>query len=613
MAEKQEEQNLKLQKYMNRIEAAEKFRQGYEELWKRCYKRWRNHVDKIYDAQGKEVKDRSNISIPYTFVQVETILPRLVESLFAARPYVSVKGREPSDEDNAKNMEVLLDWQTSERMDLKDIFASGLKGLCIYGTGVAYEGWKYEEREVIRKQPVEILEVDEEDNPIIGPDGSVQPLLDEMGEPITELQPVKINMVEHDDPEVKFLDLFLFYVDPNAADVEDARYCGHVEYMTKEELTEREALGYKLDWEQINNEDKQNEARNQRMNSVGLPSANNNTNNEDNLYEVHHYWEDDKHVVIINRTYIALERDNPFWHMKKPYVKDVYTEVPGEFYGMGIVETVESLQDELNTERNMRIDYRSFALRRMFKVRRGAQINKNQLKWRQGGIVEVDNMDDIEDFKIDTSVGATFNQEETIKMDFKDATGAHDVLMGTANSSETATSTMTKDNNASIRFKHIISSIEKRLLASVIKFMIQLNQQFIDSEKILRVTGEGGDEWKNISPEEIQGEFDLIPMGTSVEPQANKEAFKQRMVELYTILSKDPMVSSNPMKQRNLLKKVLDAFDIKDTDSLLPTDEELMAMLQPPIPPEDELSIGGGANTALMQEQGLPMGGGPFG
>jgi hypothetical protein len=607
MAEKTEEQNIKLQKYMNRIEAAEKFRQGYEELWKRCYKRWRNHVDKIYDAQGKEVKDRSNISIPYTFVQVETILPRLVESLFAARPYVSVKGREPADEDNAKNMETLLDWQTSERMDLKDIFASGLKGLCIYGTGVAYEGWRYEEREVIRKQQMPVMVPDELT-------GEEVPLIDEnTGEEITELQPVKMNMVEHDDPEVKFLDLFLFYVDPNAADIEDARYCGHVEFLTKEELIEREELGYKFDWEQINNEDKQNEARNNRLSSVGLPSAERNINNEDGLYEVHHYWEDDKNVVIINRSYIALEKENPFWHMKKPYVKDVYTEVPGEFYGMGVVEIVENLQDELNTERNMRIDYRSFALRRMFKVRRGAQINKSQLKWRQGGIVEVDNMDDIEDFKIDTGVGASFNQEETIKMDFKDATGAHDVLMGTANSSETATTTMTKDNNASIRFKHIISSIEKRLLAGVAKFMIQLNQQFIDSEKILRVTGEGGDEWKNITPEEIQGEFDLIPMGTSVEPQANKEAFKQRMIELYSILSKDPLLAGNPIKQRNLLKKVLDAFDIKDTDNLLPTDEELMAMLQPPILPTGDNPIGvsvNGANASMMQEQGLPMGGG---
>lgn len=73
-------------KIIQRIEAAENFREQYKDIWERCYKRWRNYVEQLKD------KDRANISIPYTFVQVETILPRLVESLFAARPYVVVKG-----------------------------------------------------------------------------------------------------------------------------------------------------------------------------------------------------------------------------------------------------------------------------------------------------------------------------------------------------------------------------------------------------------------------------------------------------------------------------------------------------------------------------------------
>ncbi|PLR84652.1 hypothetical protein CVD25_01050 [Bacillus canaveralius] len=618
--QKVDESQKNLQKYLNRIEAAEKFRQGYEDLWRRCYRRWRNHKEKLIDPNTrKEVKDRSNISIPYTFVQVETILPRMVEGLFASRPYVAIKGREKMDEPNAKAHEILLDWQLGDRMDIRDIFSSGLKGLTLYGTGVAYTGWKYEEQQVIRKQMMDVVEVDENEEPIIGYDGSLQYLTDEEGEPIQELQPVKMNIVAHDDPEVKFLDLFLFFTDPHSEDIDDARYCGHIEYMTKEELQnlEKMELGHKFDWDEISNEDKLNDSKNQRMSSVGLPSASTSINSEDALYEVIHYWEDDKKVMIINRTYVAFEGENPFWHKKKPYVKDVYTEVPGEFYGMGVVEIMEDLQDELNTERNMRIDYRAFSLRRMFKVRRGSDISRSELKWRPGGIINVDNMDDVQEFKVEAGIGASFGQEDMIKQDMKDASGAHDVVMGTANTSETATTTMTKDNNASVRFKHIISSIENRLLTGIARHIIQLNQQFIDDEKILRVAGQNGDDWVTISPEEIQGEFDLVPMGTSVEPLANKEAFKQRMIELYNVIAGDAMMIQFPDKRRNLLKKVLEAFDIKDTETLLPSDEELF----PPTPtvnsevdpvtgqPIVSPAAGGGANTAAVQEQGLMMNG----
>ena len=595
---------LKLQAYLTRIEAAEKHRDsGYSELWKRCYKRWRNYADEIIDKETGKPADRSNISIPYTFVQVETILPRLVETLFASRPYVSVKDREPSDLPNAEKMETLLDWQMNERMDIQDIFHGGLKGCCIYGTSIAYTGWKWEQRPVIKKQPQPV--VDEETG---------EPILDDVtGEPITELKPMKIDEIEYDDPEVKFIDLGLFYVDTHAEDIDDARYCGHVSYETKEHLQKMEKLGiYKIDWEKVPKDYNTNKARDDRMSSVGLPTNSQAEEGNDNLYEVIHHWEDDLYVVIINRAVMAREGDNPFWHKRKPYKKGVYTLVPHEFYGMGIVETIEDLQDELNTERNMRIDFRAFLLRRMFLVRKGSVTNKKQLKWRQGGIIEVESLEDVKEFGISDTSGSSFNQESVIKNDMQDATGGHDVVMGTSSGKETATSTMTKDNNASMRFKLIISNLEKRLLAGVARFIMQLDQQFIDNSRILRVSGENGDDWVEIPPEEIQGEFDLIAVGSSVEPMANKEAYKQRMIELYNVSKGDPILQNFPDKQRNILKKVFEAFDLKDIESLLPSDEEMQAQQQQQAiqarqqqQAMDLIKSGGGANNAMQKEGGL--------
>jgi hypothetical protein len=623
-----------LQKYLTRIENAEKHRDsGYKELWIRCYKRYRNYVDQLVDAKGKPITDRSNISIPYSFTQVETILPRLVETLFAARPYVTVFGREAEDEFNADNMETLLDWQMNERMDIQRIFKTGLKELCIYGTGIAYSVWKLKEREVIKKQLQPVL--DEEDNPTYETDGVT---------PVQDWQPTQMSEKEYDDPDVRFIDIMSFFVDPNGENIDDARYAGHVSYECKEYINEMVKQGlWDVNWDFIRNDFRSNQARADRMGAVGLPNSDENPDysDENGIYEVHHYWEDDKYVVIINRSWVAAETENPYWHKKKPYNKEVYCEVPHEFYGMGIIEMIGDLQDELNNERNMRIDFRSFLLRRMFKVRRGANIDRRQLVFKQGGIIEVDDMDDLDEMGVSDVPSSTFTEEQTIKQDMQDTSGAHDVVMGTSSSSETATSTMSKDNNASMRFKLVISSVEKSLLVGVSRLMMQLNQQFMDTDKVMRVTGEKGAKWVRLSPEDIQGEFDLTAAGSSVEPQANKEAFKQRMVELFGIVSNNPIMQQHPDKIMALLQKVFEAFDIKNTDSLLPTEQDMQGtmaqqavqqfiaglppelqqvltqFMQPsaPMMPDENATppgtpSGGGANTAMMQEQGLQMTGG---
>lgn len=622
-----------LQKYLSRIQAAEAHRDsGYKELWIRCYKRYRNYVDQLVDAKGKPITDRSNISIPYSFTQVETILPRLVETLFAARPYVTVFGREPEDEFNADNMETLLDWQMNERMDIQRIFKTGLKELCIYGTSVAYSVWRLKERKIIKKQLQPVIKDDE---PVYEDDGVT---------PVQDWLPMEMNEKEYDDPDVKFVDIMSFYTDPNGENVDESRYCGHVCYESKEYIQEQVDQGlWNVDWSKIGNDTRSNQARANRMGAVGLPNSDENADSSDNngIFEVHYYWEDDKYVVLINRSWVAAETENPYWHKRKPYNKEVYCEVPHEFYGMGIIEMIGDLQDELNNERNMRIDFRSFLLRRMFKVRRGANVDRKQLVFKQGGIIEVDEMDDLEEMGVSDVPSSTFTEEQTIKQDMQDTSGAHDVVMGTSTSSETATTTMSKDNNASMRFKLVISSVEKSLLVGVSRLMMQLNQQFMDTDKVMRVTGEKGAKWVRLSPEDIQGEFDLTAAGSSVEPQANKEAFKQRMVELFGIVSNNPIMQQYPDKIMALLGKVFEAFDMKNTDMLLPTEQDMQgSMAQQAVqqfiaglPPELQQILsqfmqpsapmmpdgnatppgtpsGGGANTAMMQEQGLQMTGG---
>ena len=550
-----------MEKIVNIVEQAESWRDStYRDNWQRYYKQWRNFVPKKTDG-------RSHISIPYVLTQIETIVPRIRETLFASRPYVTVHGRGSEDDAQAKANEILLDWQMNERIDFPYLFENAIRQACVYGTAISYSGWKYDEKQLNKKVTAPL--VDDYQNPI-------------ESEPRQLIKVTEVGAV-YDDPDVKFLDIMGFFIDTRATSIDDARFCGHLEYKTKEELKHTEALlnhAYKIDWKKLNEDEESDKGQDFKREILGTGTSGMEMPKDKKFYEVMHYWEDDRHVVIINRKQKVLDEPNPFWYKKKPYDAAHYIRVPNEFYGIGIVELIEDLQQTLNTERNLRIDYRKAGLARMWSVRKDSGINSDDLLWKPDGIIEVNQHDDIKEIIVQQMPMGSIDEEMLAKQDMKDATGAQDVVMGVAGSpSETATATMTKDNNAAMRFRMMINNFERDLLCSIGTKMLSMNQQFMSEERIVRVLGENS-EYVKIAPEDIQGDFDMIPMGSSTEPIANKNNNRTNIMNLYNIMAQSPLMQAFPDKQREVLKKVLEAFDVKDINAILPTVEEIQIQQQ---------------------------------
>ena len=555
---------MKLDTILRMVSQAEGWRDAnYKELWERYYKVWRNHVKRTKSG-------RSQISVPYATTQVETIVPRIRETLFASRPYTTILGRESADEEQAKSNQLLLDWQQNERLDFPYIFEDLARGACIYGTCVAHTGWKLEYGK--KKLKPTAMVVDDAGALVLGPGQ----------EPTTQMVEVEEPYVQYDDPDVKVLDIMSFFIDSRAASIEEARFCGHLEYKTEAELRKMEKLpahAYKIDWERLKDEEQDDAGKDAKRGIIGQNTDDMDVPQDKKLYEVMHYWENTKHVVVVNRKQLVMEEKNPFWHMKKPYDAAHYIRVPGEFYGIGVIELTDDLQQTLNTERNLRIDYRKAGLARMWSVLKESGIKPSDLLWRPDGVVMVNDHNDIREIIVQQMPVGSVDEEMLAKQDMRDATGAHDVVMGNNNPRETATATMTKDNNAAMRFRLVITNFERDLLVAISKKMLAMNQQFLTEARTLRVTN-NKTEYVTVKPEDIQGEFDMIAAGSSVEPIANREVHKSNLMNLYNVVMANPLIQAFPAKQMTLLKKLVEAFDIKDVDSILPTEEELQQMQQ---------------------------------
>src|SRR5690606_4945367 len=126
------------------------------------------------------------------------------------------------------------------------------------------------------------------------------------------------------------------------------------------------------------------------------------------------------------------------------------------FYGIGEIEPIEHLQHELNTIRNMRMDNINLIINRMWTVKNSADISPEELISRPGGVIHVQNHDDIQPIKLDNVAAESYKEDELIRRDIDLATGVNDYVRGTnPDRRETATtaSVLSTASNERIKLK----------------------------------------------------------------------------------------------------------------------------------------------------------------
>lgn len=512
--------NTLTDKIVNCFEKAAEARKTYQERWKRYYD--------LYRCKSKPHSEdsKANIFVPEIYTTIETLTPRLVSNfLNTSKPIVQVIGREESDMKNARAAEQLLLYQF-ERMNLPMKLVTFYKQALLYGTSIGKVYWDYKLKN----------------------DGTV------------------IN----DGPAFDVINLFDFYVDPEACGIDDARFCIHRSFLSMEELRDREDQGI---YENVDQLKSCGECFGIAGNGNEKPDGNNDALKERDI-EILEYWEDDRVVTVAGRSVILRDTPNPFSHGKKPFVQLIFVPVPFEFYGIGVVEPIEGLQLELNTKRNQRLDNVSLVINRMWLLQRGALDDLRQLHSRPGGVIVVNDINGLQPLPSPDVTSSSYQEEDNIKNDMQNTSGVSDYIRGSQTTyRHTATEVKIKSDQSNTRFEFNFKLMAEMGLKRIAGMVIQLDQQFMDQERTVRLIGKNGVEFVKISPDEISGNFDLIP---DVDPmQIDESDKKQQMLTLYSNLAKNPVVD-----QRVLSRKLLESFDFQNVDEILQGEEEMMASQQ---------------------------------
>jgi hypothetical protein len=270
-------------------------------------------------------------------------------------------------------------------------------------------------------------------------------------------------------------------------------------------------------------------------------------------------------IVVANRELVVRAVPNPFHHQKRPIVKCVCNNVAGEWYGQSLIEPVLQMQEELNTIRRQKLDATSLSVNRMFKVKITSGIEESQLVNREGGIIYVDNMDDMSILDPIVVPPDAFQDAAQIAQDMFDAT-IPKTLTGTVEDLKGGNSVggvKLNEGQALERFATIAQNIQSSAIEPMLKLMYQLDLQFLNSSEIIRAFY--GNIFSNpqiVTPDMIRGqvEFEM----KSLSEMISKDTKVQQLIAMYQVFG--PNLA--PQSQQFVLQQVMELMNF-DASAML--------------------------------------------
>jgi len=529
------------------------FQKPYFERFNDYYRMYRA----IREDGKQNYAGRAKLYIPYVFATIETIIPRLV----GAKPKIEAVPREPNDIEKAKNNNSLFSYEWDE-MEMKSILKLWAKQMLIYGTGILKLSWLFK-----------------------GDETSVQ----------------------IDRANAELVDLFDFFVDPNATTIDDARYIIQRAERDLEEL--KNNPNYTIPRELVA-QVQDDQYKIQRDAVLGLVKPKEASQKKVQVLE---YWGDydlgdgeEPCLIVKANDFIIRAEPNPYAHKQKPFIKMEDTQVPHSFWAIGEVEQLESLQYELNDIRNQRMDNVTLILSRMWKVDKNAGVDEEDLISQAGQVVHVDDMDGVEPLTTPDVTQSAYNEESLVKGDMQLVSGVSDYTRGGSESgkgqggslNQTATGIALLQEAGNARFKYKLDNIEDSLV-SFGKQLMALNHQFIDTQKTLRIIGAGRTQWINMQPDDITGQFDVTVEAGSTQPM-NKSVRRAEARELVQTLI--PLVQLG-INITPIIKNLLQTYDLQNVDEVFP--QQQPGIPAPGLDPQNLLGIQG-KNPGTAAQQGFP-------
>ena len=548
-----------------RLESSARWREemGYDSLWQRMTDLYRGRQWPKTTATNEDL-----IVVNLAFSTVNVIAP----SVSVNHPKIVVSATQEEDQDRAAFVEAVVNYLWRHH-DFRKPFRRAVKDFLITGHAWMKVGWKFveQERTLSDSEREEML-----DDAILEADAFAVENIAMAGdlptdEEITVNIPETTMMVVEDQPFIERVSPFDIYIDPEATCIEDAQWiCQRIVRPLEEAKKDKR---YKA-------------SVRKRLQADGIlyPMFQNRQ-----IQEQEQYLADEDRVAIYEYYDIAENTMSVFSQASEEFLVDPMPmpyaygqpfvmlrnyDIPDFFYPMGDLESIESLQLELDKTRTQLINARKrYARKYLYHERSFGPEGREALESDQDGrlVPVVDENKPLQEVVVpmpQTPLSPEiYNTSAIIEQDINTVSGVSEYARGSMpeiRRTATEASIIADAGNARAADKLAIIEISIGQLA---RRVIQLMQQFMTGEQMARIAGKGGqDMFFTYSRDDIIGEFDFTVEGGSTQP-INDTIRKTQAVSLMNAMA--PLVGTviDPVA---LAKHVLTmGFDVKDPEKFI--------------------------------------------
>lgn len=536
--------------------------------WERAYEAQPESKTKDFPWQGA-----CNVVIPLIGIAVDSIVARIVNTIFSITPFWSIRPLRAGAEGVAKPLESALEWSRQNEFNMYREVRKWVPDVVLYGWGYMKVPWDVR---IVRE---------------FRPNQDGDPTLFErvVRRPNPHWVPIRdiITQAGMDD------------------DLEQAEWFAHRFRLTDGTLRLRERdTGFANVDEII----KHKESINQPSEMAGTPNLS--SGGQDNKERLNTMYEMSANISLLEEeglpesTVLTLHRPtrkitraiyNPFFHGRRPFVKAKFIERQGRIDGYGIARRLIDLQDELTTIHRQQVDNSTIANTRFFVGRRG--VVKPNTRVYPGRFLTVPDPD--RDVKV-LQLGDTYNSMHQLAVEIlayaERASGVSDPFLGRESSvigsRATATGTLAILQEGNRRFDLNVRDI-RDALGEAGRMVLELNHQFRPRGFFSLIQGEEGRLTEKVL--ELPPDFSAATLAvelTASTATINRDVERQGLISLlgllaqyYQRLMEMSVVASNPqlpgeakaLAQKAfggatfVMQRLLQTFDVKNIDAVIPT------------------------------------------
>lgn len=312
------------------------------------------------------------------------------------------------------------------------------------------------------------------------------------------------------------------------------------------------------------------------LNDIGLTGY---TDSQD--VELTHYFSGG-HVISVGNRKVILRNSTvaaPDGTLRKPYPYDnpvvqyKNIPVPDEFFGMGIPEVLEVLQEDKNLIRSARRDNIDLCINKIIQTKEGGDVNYDLLRYFPGAIWP-DVLGKVEAFDIGDVTQSSYAEEKQIQADMENALSLFGYARGMTPQHTEQPTTVMKLQQASMNRQDInVKMAEFTVLQEIARKVVALNRRYMPQAVYEQIIGEPDAGFYRIPEDVINRFFTMKPIGSSI--THIKEVRQNQIKTALELLMNVPpqMMQGNiepfTVNYYEMLKEALDVADVKTIDRIL--------------------------------------------